>query len=215
MQITGEVILQTIGWVGSLLIIWSLMQSRVLRFRWMNFAGAVVATAFNGIIGIWPFAFMNFVIAIIDAYWLRRIYRERHDAAVYTVLTLEPSDPFLQHFLGIHADDITRHQPDFDPLAPTDGSERSTFLVAHGDEAIGVVAVRHQGEGIGAVELDWVKPRFRDFAPGEFVYRTPGALTEAGFSLLELKNHDALDPIYLEKMGFIKGDANWVRELTP
>lgn len=209
-----QVLLETIGWIGSILIVWSLMQARVLRFRWMNFAGAFVATFYNGVIGIWPFAFMNAAITLIDAYWLIRIYRERHDAAVYSVLTLEPNDPYLQHVLAIHADDIARHQPDFSAQAPVDGGRRATFLVTHGDEAVGVVAVKHQGDGMGLVELDWVKPRFRDFAPGEFVYRTPGALTEAGFSRLSIDNHAASDPVYLQKMGFRNDNALWVRDLT-
>jgi len=62
--------LEIVGWAGSLLVIVSLTQARVLRFRWLNLAGAVIATAYNTIVGIWPFAVMNGVIAVIDVYWL-------------------------------------------------------------------------------------------------------------------------------------------------
>lgn len=209
-----NILLETVGWIGSILVVWSLMQARVLRFRWMNFAGALVATIYNGIIGIWPFAFMNAAITVIDVYWLMRLYRERHDDAVFSVITLEPEDPYLQHVLAVHADDISLHQPDFSPHPTAGDSPRSSFLVTRGDEAVGVVAVRPQGEGVGVVELDWVKPRFRDFAPGEFVYRASGALTEAGFTRLEVPDHAALDKVYLEKVGFRHDDAHWVRELT-
>lgn len=209
-----NILLEAVGWIGSILVVWSLMQARVLRFRWMNFAGAFVATVYNGVIGIWPFAFMNAAITVIDAYWLLRLYRERHDDAVFAVITLAPEDPYLQHVLAIHADDIALHQPDFTPNAPAGDRQRVSFLVTRGDEAVGVVAVVPQGGGVGLVELDWVKPRFRDFAPGEFVYRASGALTEAGFTRLEIKNHDALDPVYLKKVGFHQDDAHWVRELT-
>lgn len=190
------------------------MQARVLRFRWMNFVGAFIATIYNGIIGIWPFAFMNAAITIIDAYWLLRLYRERHDETIYSVLALDPEDAYLQHVLAIHAADISQHQPDFTAHSTSDDGERSTFLVTHGDEAVGVVAVKHQGAGVGLVELDWVKERFRDFAPGEFVYRSSGALTDAGFSRLEIENHAALDPAYLQRVGFRTEDSRWVRELT-
>jgi hypothetical protein len=40
---------QVIGWVGSALVVLSLAQARVLRFRWLNLAGAVLATAFNAV----------------------------------------------------------------------------------------------------------------------------------------------------------------------
>jgi hypothetical protein len=209
-----DVILEAIGWIGSILIVWSLMQARVLRFRWMNFAGAFVATIYNGAIGVWPFAFMNAAITIIDAYWLIRLYRERHDESAYSVIPVGPEDPYLQHVLAVHAEDIARHQPDFDAHpAPTDQA-RATFLVALGDEAVGMVAVRHQGGGVGLVELDWVKPRFRDFAPGEFVYRSSDALSDAGFTRLEIESHDALDRDYLRKMGFHTSETRWVRELV-
>jgi len=214
MNISTDVVLEAIGWTGSILIVWSLMQARVLRFRWMNFVGAFIATIYNGVIGIWPFAFMNAAITIIDAYWLIRLYRERHDDAIYSVLSLDPEDPYLQHVLAIHADDITSHQPDFSAHSATGDGARATFLVTHGDEAVGVVAVKHQGAGVGLIELDWVKERFRDFAPGEFVYRSSGALTDAGFSRLEIKAHAALDQDYLKRMGFETEGSRWVRELA-
>ena len=50
---------QIIGWVGSALVVLSLMQARVLRFRWLNLVGSVLATAYNAVFGIWPFVAMN------------------------------------------------------------------------------------------------------------------------------------------------------------
>ena len=67
------------GWIGSILVVWSLMVSRVLRFRWMNFAGAFIATIYNGVIQLWPFFAMNLAITIIDAYWIYKLTHERHD----------------------------------------------------------------------------------------------------------------------------------------
>jgi hypothetical protein len=208
------VFLEAIGWVGSILIVWSLMQARVLRFRWMNFIGAFIATIYNGVIGIWPFAFMNAAITIIDAYWLMRLYREKHDDQVYSVIPMNPEDAYLQHLLEVHIEDITKHQPDFAPHVSDAAHKRSTFLVTRGDEAVGVVAISDQGGGTGLVELDWVKERFRDFAPGEFVYRSSSALPDAGFSRLEIESHEALDREYFRKMGFRTDHTRWVRELS-
>lgn len=209
-----QTLLEIIGWIGSILIVWSLMQARVLRFRWMNFIGAFIATFYNAVIGIWPFAFMNAAITIIDAYWLVKLYREKHDDQIFSVIPLDPEDAYLQHVLEVHAEDIAKHQPQFAAHAPSAASQRSTFLVARGDEAVGVVAVRHQSEGVGLVELDWVKERFRDFAPGEFVYRSSSALSEAGFTRLELENHAALDEAYVQRVGFKAEDGRWVRAVT-
>lgn len=206
-------VLEIIGWVGSVLVVVSLMQARVLRFRWLNFAGSVIATAYNTIVGIWPFAAMNGVIAVIDAYWLWRLTRERHDADVYEVVPVGAGDHYLRHVLGVHADDIARYYPSFGLPGDAAGDSRWAYLVLRGDETVGVVVVRDAGDGIGEVELDWVTPRFRDFAPGEFVYRRSGVFAGTGLRSLVVAE-DARDTgPYLERVGFARVDGRWRREV--
>lgn len=206
-------VLEIIGWVGSVLVVVSLMQARVLRFRWLNFAGSVIATAYNTVVGIWPFAAMNAVIAVIDAYWLWRLTRERHDADVYEVVPVGAGDHYLRHVLGVHADDIARYYPSFGLPGDAAGDSRWAYLVLRGDETVGVVVVRDAGDGVGEVELDWVTPRFRDFAPGEFVYRRSGAFAGTGLRSLVVAE-DARDTgPYLERVGFARVDGRWRREV--
>ncbi len=204
--------LEVFGWAGSILVVWSLMQARVLRFRWLNFVGAVIASAYNAIIEIWPFFAMNFAIAIIDAYWLRRLYRTRHDDAAYTVVEVAPDDAYLLHVLRTHTTDIAAFSPGFTPV-PAPGEHRYAFLVQRGDETVGVVEVADQGGGTGLVVLDWVSERFRDFTPGEFVYRHSGAFGGKPFARLVVEpgQHDER---YLERVGFRPDGERWVRELT-
>ena len=201
------------GWIGSILVVWSLMVARVLRFRWMNLAGSVITTLYNAAIQLCPFFAMNLAIAIIDAVWIWRLTRERHDDAVYKVIPVAAGDGFLQHVLATHAEDIAKVQPHFAAEAPA-GDARSAFLVVRGDENVGVVALRNEGAGVGVVELDWVKPSFRDFTPGEFVYRESHTLEEAGFRRLEVEETESTDEVYLRRMGFAPHGTRWVRELA-
>ncbi|OZB88354.1 MAG: hypothetical protein B7X41_08585 [Microbacterium sp. 14-71-5] len=221
------VLWQVIGWVGSGLVVLSLMQARVLRFRWMNLAGAVVATVYNAVFAIWPFAAMNGAIAVIDVYWLWRLLRERHDSAVYEVVEVAPDDAYLQHVLGVHAADIAQFRAPAPvpagqggtgggtvvaPGTPVRGADgRVALLVVRGDETVGVVLVRRLDEGVGYVELDWVTPRFRDFTPGEFVYRRSGVFAEHGFRQLVAPTGEA---DYLTRVGFRREGDGWVREVA-
>jgi hypothetical protein len=212
-------VLEIIGWVGSVLVVVSLMQARVLRFRWMNFAGSVIAAAYNAVVGIWPFAVMNGVIAIIDVYWLVRLTRERHDDEVYEVVPVGADDHYLRHVLGVHADDIGRYYPSFvlpGSVAGTDdAAARWAYLVLRGDETVGVVVVRDAGADVGEVELDYVTPRFRDFTPGEFVYRRSGVFAGTGLRSLVI-TEDARDTRdYLERVGFQQVDGRWRRDVAP
>ena len=221
--------LEIVGWAGSLLVIVSLTQARVLRFRWLNLAGAVIATVYNTIVGIWPFAVMNGVIAVIDVYWLFRLHRERHDAQVYGVLEVPADDSVLRHLLDTHAPDIARFHPAFvatdpvgDPASPAPAASPASassvssaaFVVVRGDELVGAVVVRSAGDGVGRVDLDYVTPRYRDFTPGEFVYRDSGVFAAHGFRRLVVGGAPAPESrAYLERVGFRSTSDGWEREV--
>jgi hypothetical protein len=203
--------LEIVGWAGSLLVIVSLTQARVLRFRVLNLAGAVIATAYNAIVGIWPFAVMNGVIAVIDVYWLVRLQRERHDEQVYGVLEVPSDDSVLRHLLDQHASDIARFHPTF---AATDPAPSAAFVVVRRDELVGAVVVRSAGAGVGRVDLDYVTPRYRDFTPGEFVYRDSGVFAAHGFRRLVVGGSPAPESrAYLERVGFRSTADGWVRDV--
>jgi hypothetical protein len=212
--------LDIVGWISSILVVWSLMQARVLRFRVMNLVGAALATVVNAMLGIWPFAAMNGVIAVIDVYWIWRLTRERHDAEVYDVVEVGIDDAYLRHVLKVNAQDVAATHPGFSmarmlgaPGAgkPADdaGAERSAFLVLRGDETVGMVLVRDAGEGVGKVELDYVTERFRDFTPGEFVYRRSGVFAGKGFTQLVVDAEPGTSTYY-QRIGFQSVEGQWV-----
>ncbi len=211
--------LDIFGWISSILVVWSLMQARVLRFRVMNLAGASLATVVNAMLGIWPFAAMNGVIAVIDVYWIWRLTRERHDEAAYEVVEVGVDDAYLRHVLGVHADDVAATHPTFsmaavagpsDAEAPGAGAQRSAFLVLRGDETVGMVLVRDAGSGVGEVELDYVTERFRDFTPGEFVYRKSGVFADKGFTTLVADAGPGTSEHY-GRVGFQRVGDRWER----
>ncbi len=173
--------LDALGWGGSALLIWSVLQTRLLRFRMLNLAASVVLTVFNAVLGIWPMVAMNFVLVLINAWHLRTLLRQREDETAFEVLEVDPDDTYLRHVLVTHRADILTFQPDLDVDAETG---RLAFLVQLGDETVGVVLLRPQGE-TAHIELDWVNPRFRDFAPGRFVWRRSQVLREHGFTRVE------------------------------
>jgi hypothetical protein len=75
------------------------------------------------------------------------------------------------------------------------------------------VLVCDAGGGVAQVELDYVTPRFRDFTPGEFVYRRSGLFRDHGF-------HRVLTPPgmvapYYERLGFRPEGDHWSLDLDP
>ncbi len=205
-----RIALEIIGWVGSGLVIVSLTLSRVLRFRILNLAGAALAVVYNVALAIWPFAVMNLVIAAIDVYWLRRLLSERHDPTAYSVVEVDPDDAYLAHVIDVHLDDIRQFQPSY--AAPTGDSRRWAFLVQREAETVGAIVLRDVGLGNAVVELDYVTPRFRDFTPGEFVYRRSGVFQEHGVRRLVADPELASQAAYLRRMGFRDEAGAWIRD---
>ncbi len=204
------VILEIFGWIGSGLIVLSLAQARVWRFRVMNFVGAVIATFYNFWLAIWPFAAMNLVIAVIDAYWLVRLSRERRpESSAYDLLEVAHDDTYLQHFLKVHRDDTKEHFPDFDPGARS----VSNVLVMRGDETVGVVTISDISDGTANVSLDYVTERFRDFSPGTFVYQDSGMFERLGVRRVQAPASAGAP--YLQRMGFRQEGEDWVRDVVP
>ena len=171
--------LDIVGWLGSALLVYSVMQARVLRFRVLNLAACVVLAGFNAALEIWPMVAMNLALCLINLWHVRALVASRHDDRVYQVLEVGPHEEYLRHLLRVHHADILTYQPDL----VWDGADNDTlaFLVQRGDETVGVVLVRDAGGGVAQVLLDYVTPRFRDFSPGEFVWRRSHALSDRGF----------------------------------
>jgi hypothetical protein len=174
----GDHWLDLFGWCGSGLLIFSLLQTRVLRFRLLNLAASASLVVFNALVGVWPMVGMNLATSSINLWFIARMLRERHDDTAFAVLQVGPTDAYLCHFLAVHETDIARHQPGF---APGDLQEGDlAFQVEKGDETVGVVLIRRDGD-VARVLLDYVTPRFRDFSPGEFVWRRASRLRDRGF----------------------------------
>jgi hypothetical protein len=178
----------------------------VLRFRVLNLIACVVLAFFNAMIGVWPMAAMNVVLAAINLWFITQLMRQRHDEAAFDVLRVGADDDYLRHVLTTHGDDIRRFQPDF---RGSDADDHA-FIVIKGDETVGVVLVHADGD-VARLVLDYVTPKYRDFTPGEFVWRRSGLLNGLGFA------HVVTPPnmvgAYYDKVGFRGSGTGYVLDL--
>lgn len=203
--------LEVLGWFGSAVLVYSLTQTRVLRFRVLNLVASVLLVGYNAVLGIWPMVAMNAVIAGINVWHLVRMLRTRDDESTYEVVEVGPGEDYLRHVLRRHGADIERHNPGFTWDGGLPG--RSAFLVVRDTETVGVVLLSETSDaGTGRVELDYVLPRFRDLSVGKFVYRREGLLSRLGFRVLRAPTERMTDAAqYFPRVGFhpdprVRGD---------
>lgn len=200
--------LDAVGWIGSALLVWSLLQARQLRFRALNLLACLVLTAFNWALGIWPQVVMNIILAGINVWFLHRMLATRHDQRHYQVVQVRPEGNFLEHVLREHAADVARFNPGFHREG---GPDRSAYVVLSGDVVVGVVLVRALDATTAQVELDYVTKPYRDFTPAEFVYRASHLFTDRGFRRVVTPPNT--DESYYSRLGFTKAGEHYVLEL--
>lgn len=195
--------LELIGWAGSAVLVWSLLQTAILRLRVLNLVGCVVLIGYNAAAAVWPMVGLNVVLAVINVWYLRGMLATRHDAATYEVVEVGVDDQFLAHTLRVHAADIARFNPGFTWHR---SGKRSAFLVVKADEVVGVVLAHAEPGGVAQIDLDYVTQRFRDFTPGEFVYRRSQLFTNQGFR--QVISPPGMVAPYYHRLGFRRqGDA--------
>lgn len=203
--------LDLIGWAGSCLLVWSLLQNRLLRLRALNLVGCLVLIGFNAALGVWPMVGLNVVLAVINIWYLARMLATRHDEKTYQVVEVRTDDGFLAHLLRSHHADITRFTPGFTAEGLT-RRDQSAFLVVNGDEVAGVVAFHMTGNGVAQVDLDYVTERYRDFTPGEFVFRRSRYFVERGCRTVITP--PGMRTPYYDRLGFRRSGESYVLELT-
>ncbi len=196
-----------LGWGGSALLVFSLLQARVLRFRALNLAATLILLTFNAVIEVWPMVGMNSVLAVINIVFILRLTRERHDDEVFEVVRVNIDDEYFKHVLKTHDKDIRKFQPDFG-TRPDEG--QLAFVVVKRDETVGVVLLRPEGD-VAHIELDYVTPKYRDFSPGEFVWRRSGVLKQLGFAHV-LTSPNMLGDYYAQ-VGFHPEGAGYALDL--
>jgi hypothetical protein len=205
--------IDAVGWAGSALLIFSLLQARVLRLRILNTIACVVLVFFNAVIEVWPMVAMNVVLAGINLYFIAKLLRERHDETAYDVIEVDELDAYLAHFVRTHESEIGHFFPHFLAQATTGAGgidpreDRTAYLIAQGDETVGAVVVRDIGEGVAQIELDYVTPKYRDFTPGEFVYRRSGLFRDRGYSVV--RTAPGMVAPYYERLGFTPDGPSW------
>jgi hypothetical protein len=72
-----DVWIEVFGWIGSGLLIVSLLQSRMLVLRVINSIASAMLVLYNVLVETWPMVAMNAAVILINAWHIAKITRER------------------------------------------------------------------------------------------------------------------------------------------
>ncbi|QIK84600.1 hypothetical protein [Sanguibacter sp. HDW7] len=199
--------LDAIGWIGSAILVLSLVQTRILRLRILNLTGCLIHTGFNLAIGVWPMVGLNVVLAVVNIVQLRRLLKERHASEGqngYDVVSTDVDAPVLRRLLTRHHDEIAK----LHGVEPAELAATEAYLVLRGDETVGAVLLADDGNGTARLTLDHVVERYRDFTPGEHVFRRSGILDGHGYDRIVTRpGITGRTATYYETIGFTRDAA--------
>jgi GNAT superfamily N-acetyltransferase len=200
---------ELVGYIASILIAISVMNTNVLRLRIFNTAGAVCFTLYGFLIQAWPVAGLNFFIVIVNSVHLYRILRSRE---YFKLLEVRPDSDYLRHFLAHHLDDIRKYTPGFKYRA---SANQVILFVLRNTVPAGLFIAELQRNGDLRVQLDYVTPDYRDLKVGDFLLNEQiGFFRGHGVKRIVSFAGSARHAKYLKQMGFIPAPAIAGAQLT-
>ncbi len=74
-----NIYLEIFGYIGTALVIISMMMKSINRLRIFNIAGSVISTIYSIIAGAWPIVVMNVSLIAINSYHLLKAYTDKEN----------------------------------------------------------------------------------------------------------------------------------------
>jgi hypothetical protein len=71
------ILLEVFGYIGSGLILLSMMMTSVEKLRWFNISGSVISMIYGAIMGTWPVVFLNIGTISINVVQIIRLRRQK------------------------------------------------------------------------------------------------------------------------------------------
>ena len=190
-----ELLLELIGYLGSALVIVSMLMTSVVKLRIINTIGSVIFCGYALAIHSYPTAAMQLCLIIIN---IINLYKLNNTKKEYAAVGVNASDGFLAHFLFANSSDIKKFFPDFSTASEND----KIFLITCSQVPAGVFIAQEDTNGSLCVKLDYTTPAYRDCSAGKFLYTH---LKRLGIKKLTAETKIPAHQKYLHKMGFSTG----------
>jgi hypothetical protein len=189
--------LQWIGYTASAVIAISLMTSSIVKFRWINMAGALLLSVYGFLINAFPVGILNGIIVAVDIFYLAIIYSKKE---AFEILEINSENEYLRRFLNFHNNRIQKICPGFS--YKPDMNTVSFFILRNMSVAGLFLAHRENGTVLN-VGLDYVLPEYKDYKNGKYVYfNLRKNFIDAGYTSVIAEGNNLKYFKYLKKLGF-------------
>lgn len=197
-----KLIIEIVGYLGSALVIVSMLMTSVVKLRVINMIGSVIFAAYALCIHSYPTAAMQGALIIINIVNLRKLLNTKKE---YSIVKQSEPQAFSDFFISQNKDDIKKIFPDFVEVQ----AEDEVYLICNHSDCAGIL-VASKSDNTLQVSLDYTTPAYRDTSVGKFLYKT---LKEEGIKKLRANTPVELHARYLLKMGFRQNQDSFEKDL--
>lgn len=198
-------LIEIFGYIGSTLVVVSMLMSSVVKLRIINTIGSTVSGTYAFIIGSFPLMLMNFCLVVINIYNLYRLLKTEQK---YDLVDTKSDDTFVKYFLERYKEDIKIYFPAF-----TDDKihNQKAYMICCDGNPAGILLGEEKEAGTLDIIIDYSTPAYRDCSVGKFLYsKLPSkGVNTLKFSQSESKTHIS----YMNKMEFTKENNCYIKKL--
>jgi hypothetical protein len=195
--------LEIFGYIGTALVIISMMMTSVIKLRVINMCGSLISLIYAVCVNTWPVAVLNACLLCINFVQTLRQLRHKSD---FTELKLDANDLTVQHFLSVNAQDVQKYFPNYRLQAHRETEIHMIYVEC---EAVGLL-VGTRASDVYRIEMDYVVPKYRDISVGKFLFPQ---LKEQGVNMLTAASASREHDQYLQKLGFREDSGILLRDL--
>ncbi len=196
-------LIEAFGYLGSFLVLVSMLMTSVVKLRIINTIGSVIFTIYAFIIKSYPTALMNFCLVLINLHFLWKMSRIEKE---YEVVECGRDDLLLKHLLDHYKSDIEEFFPGTDLHAESIGK---AYVVLNQGKPVGFTLPDSQDEEV-ELKLDYSIPEYRDFSIGTALFNH---LKKLGVRKVIYRGPDENHLAYLNNQGFVKEGDAYIKEL--
>ena len=201
---TTSAIIEMAGYLGSVLVVVSMLMSSLVKLRIINTIGSSISATYALIIHSYPLALMNICLVIINIYNLSKLLKSQKH---YDLVDGKTDDKLLEYLLNYYKDDIIN----FFPEKNTDISLANTaYIICCDAVPAGLLLGKTDKSGTLHISIDYAAPAYRDCSAGQFLY---SVLPEKGIKKLIYSEEPGRHEPYLKKMGFTVENGAYVKYL--
>ncbi|SDZ63749.1 inner membrane protein [Evansella caseinilytica] len=210
--------LEWLGYLASLIVLISLLMSSIIKLRWINLIGSSIFSLYGFLIGALPVGLMNLGIALINVYYLVKIYSAKESKEYFKILPAEESSQYLKYFLTYYQKEIDKYAG---KTAFQINESKVSFFILRNMVPAGLFIASKKSDTILEVELDFVIPEYRDFKIGNYIYENrKDYFLEKGFTKFVSSSTNDEHTDYLKKIGFKQtaddgGKARFEKSIAP